>query len=313
MCAPTVGAVSEATPSATRIAFARPALVPLARMLPGVHEARPLPRRGAARALRAAGADAAVVFPRSLRAALAALRARIPVRVGFAGPLRGLTHAVEGWRPLRSGHRTRWYGLLTGPFGRPAPEDPPQLAAPPEALAGADHVLRELGRRRERRLVVLEAGAAYGTAKCWPAERYGDLARGLLAAGFDVATVGAAASLPVEERVAARAGPGILLAVGRTDDLASLVGILARASLVVSNDTGPMHLAAALGTPVLALFGASDPAVSAPLGRGTRRVIYDPEPCSPCFLRECAVPGHPCLVKVSAERVLREALAMLAS
>ena len=85
-----------------------------------------------------------------------------------------------------------------------------------------------------------------------------------------------------------------------------LIALLAEASVVVSNDTGPMHVAAALGVPVVALFGASDPVVSAPVGPGPRTVLYDPEPCSPCFLRTCPVAGHPCLAKIGVERVLRE-------
>jgi ADP-heptose:LPS heptosyltransferase len=115
----------------------------------------------------------------------------------------------------------------------------------------------------------------------------------------------------VEARVARAAGGRVLRACGRTPDLLALVGVLARADLLLTNDTGPMHLAAALGTPVLALFGATDPVVSGPAGPGPRVLVHDPEPCSPCFLRDCPIPGHPCLAKIGSARVLREAVQLL--
>lgn len=319
MAAPAVAAIARALPGAHVTAQVVAPFVPLARLLPGVHAAEPAPVvRGlrsalsAGRALRARGFDLAVVMPRGVRAALAPRLARIPVRVGFGGPGRRLlvTHAVAGWRALRSRHRTAFYGALALPFGE-APLAPLALSAPAEALAQADALLTRLGHRAGEPLVALEPGARYGPAKCWPPERFGELARGLLAAGVGVVAVGTAKTRDVEQQVAAAAGPGLLRAAGRTDDLLALIGLLARADLLVTNDTGPMHLGAALGTPLVALFGATDPVVSGPLGPGPRRVVREPEPCSPCFLRDCPIPGHPCLTKIGAPRVLREAFALL--
>jgi heptosyltransferase-2 len=319
MAAPTVAAVARALPGARISARVIAPFVPLARLLPGVHDAEPaLDVRGvrgalaARRALRPMDYDAVVVFPRSLRAAVAPRLARIPVRVGFGGTGRRLllTHRVTGWKPLRSAHRSRFYGSLALPFGV-VPDGPLALAAPAPALEAADRLLARLGRRGERPLVALEPGARYGPAKCWPPERFGELAKMLLAQGLDVVTVGTAATRSVEEQVARLAGPGMLRAAGRTDDLLALIGLLARSALLVTNDTGPMHLAAALGVPTLALFGATDPNVSGPRGPGRRVVLMDPEPCSPCFLRDCPIPGHPCLTKIGAPRVLRAALELV--
>jgi heptosyltransferase-2 len=319
MAAPTVAAIARALPRARITAQVVRPFLPLAALLPGVAEALPAGAdRGPAsllasrRTLRLGRYDAAVVFPRGWRAALAPRLAGIPVRVGFDGGGKGfvLTHRVEGWRPLRSAHRSAFYGALAVPFGA-ALEGPWALRPPAEMLAAAEHLLVRLGSRGTKPLVVLEPGASYGPAKCWAPERFGLLARTLLADGLDVVTVGTAASLDVEERVAAAAGEGLLRAVGKTEHLGALIGLLARARLVVSNDTGPMHVAGALGTPLLALFGATDPRVSAPRGPGRPVVLMDPEPCSPCFLRTCPVPGHPCLSKLGVDRVLREARALL--
>jgi heptosyltransferase II len=266
MAAPAVAAIAAALPNARVTAEVIAPFVPLARLLPGVHEAMPFVGskgvRGAfaaRRALREKDFDGAVVFPRSVRAAVAPWLARIPVRVGFGGPGKRpfLTHRVTGWEPLRRGHRSAFYGALARPFAT-APAGPLALTAPPAALEAADRLLQRLGRRGSAPLVALEPGARYGPAKCWTPERFGELARAL-----------------------------------------------------VTNDTGPMHLAAALGTPVLALFGATDPIVSGPRGPGRAVVVMDPEPCSPCFLRDCPIPGHPCLTKIGAPRVFRAALALL--
>jgi heptosyltransferase-2 len=317
MAAPTVAAIHRARPGATLVAEAPAPYLSLAARLPGVAEttiaegARGTRALAAARRrLRALRLDAAVVFPRGVRAALGAFLARVPVRVGFDGRGPLLTHPVPGWRPLRTAHRSAWYGLLAGAFGA-SPGPPERLVAPPEAVEDARRLLGSLGRRGDRPLVLLEPAASYGPAKCWPAERYGDLAARLLEAGAEVLTVGTEASRDVERRVAERAGPGLLRGAGKTPDVLSLLAVLSEASLLVSNDTGPMHLAAAAGTPVLALFGATDPVATGPLGPGPRRIVWDPEPCSPCLLRTCPVPGHPCLEKIGVERVLAEALSML--
>jgi len=320
MAAPAVEAIHRARPDACLVAQARPGLLALAALLPGVSAVLPAggdrgPRTllASRRRLRDAGFDAAVVFPRGTRALLAPWLARIPVRVGFsaAGHRALLTHPVAGWRPWRRRHRSAFFGLLARAF-TDRPLEPWHLEAPPEALARSEELLRGLGRRLDRRLVALEPGASYGPAKCWPAERFGALARRLLGRGFDVVTVGTAASRDVEARVAARAGARLLRAAGRTPDLAALAGVLASADLLVANDTGPMHVGAALGTPVLALFGATDPGVSGPIGPGARRILREPTPCAPCLLRACPVAGHPCLEALGVGRVAREALDLLA-
>ena len=315
MARPAVAAITAALPDATFIAQAPKPFLPLAARLPGVSAVLSVGRdRGprdllaSRRALRAEGFDAAVVFPRGHRAALAPFLARIPVRVGFGargkGPL--LTHGVTGWRPLRSDHRSRFFAALAAPFSVTVPEgDLPPLAVSEAEREAARRLLLALGRRTDRPLVAIEAGASYGPAKCWPVASFAELARRLGAQGMDVVTVGTPAAAPIEAAVAARA-PELLRGVGRTADLGVLLALLAAADLLVTNDTGPMHVATAVGTPVVALFGATDPVVSAPLGPGELRLIYEPEPCSPCFLRECPVPGHPCLAKIPVERVLAE-------
>ncbi len=318
MAGPAVQAIAAARPGAEVVAAVRPPLQGLAALLPGVDRTVSIGReRGpggvlhAARAYDGLDAGAIVLFPRGARAMLAPRLARVPVRLGFGAPLqrRLLTHAIEGWRPWRKVHRTRWFGLLARPFGA-APTDVPVLAPPAALREEARRLLRSLGRRGDGPLVALEPGAAYGEAKCWPRTSFAGLAARLVANGREVLVVGSAATAPIEAVIARRAR--ILRAAGRTPDLGLLAACLAEADLVVANDTGPMHVAAAVGTPVLALFGATDPAVSGPAGSGPRRILWRPAPCSPCFLRTCVVEGHPCLAVLDVATVEREAEDLLA-
>ena len=274
--APAVGALAAAAPRAEVVAACRPSLAPLAALLPGVARVEPLlPRGGAlrtAKRLRALGADAAVVFPRSFRAALPVALARVPVRVGFSSEARALllTHAVRGWRPLRAAHRVDWFGALLAPV-RPRR---PRGALAPRGARGGPRVGRRVPPRRARAPRGRAARRARARRRLRDREALarGPLGRARRAASSRPAPTWSSSarptSRPLARRVAAAAGAPVLVSAGRTD-LVALAGLLARASLLVTNDTGPMHLAAALGTPVLALFGSTDPAVCAPRGAGT--------------------------------------------
>jgi heptosyltransferase-2 len=154
--------------------------------------------------------------------------------------------------------------------------------------------------------VVLQPGATYGPAKRWSADRFGEVARALCAAGATVAVAG---------------GPGDEEAVGRVVSAAPVldfsgrtrVGVLGAAleaaDVVITNDTGPMHLAAAVGTPTVAIFGSTNPVWTAPFGP-RHHVVREPVPCSPCYQRDCSI-GYLCLEGIPAERVLASAQAVL--
>ncbi len=323
MLAPALEALSRAAPRASLVAACKTALAPVAARLPGVLDVVALDRlKGvkaafrAARLYREACCDAAIVVPRSLRAALPVALARIPVRVGFASELRSmlLTHPVRGWKPLRQAHRTTYFGALLSAFGVPpdAPLAPWRLDVPGDALAWADAFLAAAPERRAGLPVLaVEAGGAYGTAKRWPEERFAEVVGSLAAHGeADVVLVGTADAAGQQERIARLARAPVIRAAGRTDAI-QLAAILARSRLLLTNDTGPMHLASAVGTPVVALFGSTDPAVCGSRG-GPATVLYEKVACSPCYLRECPVPGHPCLDRLPVDRVRDAVRAVLA-
>ncbi|HVG94439.1 MAG TPA: lipopolysaccharide heptosyltransferase II [Planctomycetota bacterium] len=322
LAAPTIAALDRALPPGAEIvAAARPGVASIARRLPRVTETivlsderstRALPRLVAA--YRAARADAALVFPRSFRAALPAFLARVPLRVGLPGDGRRglLTHVARPPGPLRGVHRSATYAAILSPLGLASEVDPWRLEPEPEAFAWVDAWRGAGNGTPDRPLVTIEPGGAYGTAKRWPEAAYAELCRRLvLEDGAEVVLVGTSDAAALHARIAAAAGAPLRSAAGATD-LPRLAALLARARLLVTNDTGPMHLAAAVGTPILALFGSTDPDVCGPRGTGPITVLRDRVPCSPCWLRVCPIEGHPCLDPMRVERVLDAARRLLA-
>ena len=190
-------------------------------------------------------------------------------------------------------------------------ESPPWKPAPGGPLehdnADVDRTLAALF-PNDRPLVLINPGGGW-PSKLWPPDKFAALAR--LIAGADLANV-AVAWAPGEEAMRDRV---VDLAEGHASalpatDLTTLAAYLKAADLVVSNDTGPKHMAAGEGTPTLTIFGPSDPEVwEAPIEQN--RWISNPVPCSPCNEVHCVVPGHPCLTGLSAELVMAEVIEML--
>ncbi|MFQ5634075.1 MAG: lipopolysaccharide heptosyltransferase II, partial [Gammaproteobacteria bacterium] len=153
-------------------------------------------------------------------------------------------------------------------------------------------------------LVALMPGAAYGPAKCWPLEYFGDLAAGLTAVGARGVVLGSSVERPAGELIRRRGGDGIVNLCGETR-LEDTVDILSLARAAVTNDSGLMHVTAAAGTHVVAIYGSTSPGFTPPLT--DRKAILSLElECSPCFERECPLGHLRCLRDISVERVLGE-------
>lgn len=285
------------------------------------HEGLPLPRRGRVlpfdrakyspgafgATLAAARYDRFYVLPPSFSAAWMAWRIRVPERVGHRGQLRGLLlrPALAHRAPPRSAHLAREFLDLVDP-ALELECYPPRLDVPD---AWADAHLGGICRQLPARFVALAPGAVYGPAKAWPAARYRELARALRErAGCEVVIVGTAGEHALGEAVRDGA-PGVLNWCGATD-LPGLVAVLARAALLVSNDSGAMHVAAALRRPQVAIFGSTSPAWTGPLNPRAA-VLTRALPCAPCFARDCRLGHADCLGKIAVEEVADAALALL--
>jgi ADP-heptose:LPS heptosyltransferase len=266
------------------------------------------PRRWSGR-LRAADGVAAfapelvVLLPNSLESALGAWYSGARRRVGFAAGGRSvfLTDAVS--IPTPRLHQIDEYLLLVERSGAPVVTREPALRPSPpdsadrrEAVALLDTATGPMTSAARR--VGVHLGAAYGPAKLWPLPRVAELCRLLAAEGRPAILLGAPDDAGSAKAIMATA-PAVSL-VGR-DRPALLPALLSELDVLVSGDTGVAHLAAALGTPVITLFGPTDPGLSAP--RGPARVLTHPVPCAPCFYRACPI-EHPCLRGITTAEVL---------
>jgi len=256
--------------------------------------------------------DLAVLFPNSLDAVIVPWLARIPRRVGYRTDGRGLLLTQVVARSGRSAerHQVFRYLDLARSLGADG-ETIPRLAVGVEAGREADRLLQDLGVETGEACIAVNPGSVYGSAKRWPAGRFAAVADALAETHqARVLLIGSTRERDVLEAMAGRmCRPPIRLG-GRTD-LATLAAVLKRARLLLSNDTGAMHVAAAVGTPVLAVFGPTDADATGPLGPDSR-VVREPVPCSPCLLRECPI-DHRCMVGVGIAQVLRAAEELLAT
>lgn len=267
-----------------------------------------------ASALRALGPAAAVVFPRSFSSALRAFLIGARERIGIDDEARGglLTRRVRIPWPPRSRHLFEEFAAIAAAAGAQPPDAAPRIAISLDARERAWRLLEARGARRGERFVALSPGAAFGPAKRWPAARFAELGARVASSGAGVVLVGSGADRPVTDEVARRiaaAAPAPIDLTGATD-VPTLAAILSIASVAVANDSGPMHVAAAVGTPVVALFGSTNPDWTRPLNDRAVALRY-PVPCSPCYRRECPI-GLQCFDGISVDRALRAALARLA-
>jgi len=272
-------------------------------------------------ALRNGGFDACLLLPNSFRAAWQARRAGIPHRWGFGTANRRWLLTRVSRKPARgeARHQADYYRALVRGLDIPCDQAPeaalPLVRPTSSSVARADTLLRQHGWSDGDPFLAMLPGAAYGQAKQWPADRMADtaarLARDrnlccvLLGASHDTPAARAIESW-LRAHAPEQAGRVIDL-VGRTS-LGALAGVLDRAVVCISNDSGGMHLAAALGRPVVAIFGPTDERATAPLGNHT--VLVEPVFCRPCQLRDCPI-DHRCMKRISVQRVLDAVAARL--
>jgi heptosyltransferase-2 len=259
--------------------------------------------------IRAFGASTAVLLPSSFEAALAAWYWGASRRVGFdlGGRGRLLTDRVAPPTPRL--HQIDEYLLVVERLGVSTDERVPRLAAPPpesEEWAAARALLADAAVAGAP-IVGIHLGAAYGSSKLWPVERVAELCRLLAGRGEIAVLLGAPDDGDAARRIVSETGARSL--VGR-DRPAMLPALLAQLDALVCGDTGVGHLAAALGTPTIALFGPTDPRLCAP--RGPARPIAHAVPCAPCYYRTCPI-EHPCLRGIEAREVSEALDAALAS
>jgi heptosyltransferase-2 len=302
-------AIDVLAPSWCAPVYARMRVVRQVAAAPFAHGRLDLRARAAlARSLRVRPAPErytrALVLPNSWKSALVPWLAAIPIRTGYRGESRWglLTDVRRLARKAQPRLVDRFVALAAARNAPPsaAAPAPPVLIPDAANLAAA---VRALGLAGEGPVAILCPGAEYGPAKRWPAEHFAALAARFLADGSRVWLIGSPNDRPAVEAVLAAGTPSPQLVdlAGRTD-LGTAIDLLSLATIVVSNDSGLMHAAAAVGAPLVALFGSSSPAYTPPLSPRARIARIDIA-CSPCFKRECPLGHFRCMRELDPDAV----------
>ncbi len=259
-----------------------------------------------ARLLRGRKIDLAVVLPRSFSSAWMVFLGGIPYRIGYVGEARDwlLTERVKRSPDLLGKHRMYYYLHLINRLGGCAPPLLPQLSLNGKVQGWSEEFLTQKG-LRGKLLIGFNPGATYGEAKCWPPERFAELGKRLIK-DYDASILIFGSPNPKEMAlnavIAQGVGDGCLDMSGETS-LLQLASLLRHCRLLVTNDTGTMHVAAAVDTRVVAIFGPTDPRTTSPLGKG-HVVVRKEVPCSPCLKRVCPE-GHQCMEFIKVDDVYR--------
>ena len=258
--------------------------------------------------------DLAVLFPNSLESALVAALSRVPFRTGYAteGRQRLLTHPLQlpEWRDSR--HETYYYlniveqlvGIESGQLKLDG-----AISVSEIRQSEARALMRSHGVSGERRVIALCPGSINSRAKRWPADRFAALGDRLIAdLNAEVILIGSDAELEVSSQVVETMRRKPIVLTGKTD-LTQLVGVLSVVDLLVTNDTGPAHIASALGRPTLVIFGPTNPLTTGPYSE-SGQIMRVPPDCAPCMLRDCPI-DHRCMTAITPDDVFQQSTKML--
>jgi heptosyltransferase-2 len=259
-------------------------------------------RHAIGKALRSEAYTHAIVLPRSMKSALVPFFARVPVRTGFRGEWRyGLINDMRAFDLERLDQTVKRFvelGLAAGETDEPTLEYP-RLRVDPQAQA---LTLERLGLQHTENVVALLPGAEYGPAKQWPVQSYTDLAGRLACVGIAVWVLGSEKERELGRSIADAAGHEAVRNLCGETSLGDVVDLLGAARVAVTNDSGLLHVAAAVGTHVVAVYGSSSPRMTPPL-TSKKHVFHLDLECSPCFERECPLGHLRCLRDIGVDEV----------
>ncbi|HYC61574.1 MAG TPA: lipopolysaccharide heptosyltransferase II [Thermoanaerobaculia bacterium] len=258
-------------------------------------------------ALRAGGFRRAIILPNSFRAAAVTLAAGIEERWGYPTDWRGLllTHPVE--RQGVRGHQVDDYtALLTAVGATRGDDDLPTIKLPQSVHERGRRRLLNIGLHLDRPVIGIHPGGLYGKAKHWSEESYVDVIKRLRTDGFDIVLLTSPGEREQAERIATTCN-GVPI-VGHDGDVLELAAAISQCAAVITNDSGPLHVATALAVPSVSIFGPTDPERT--VIPGATRVVRRKLACQPCYQRECPLGHHRCMADVSVDEVFDAAVGM---
>lgn len=258
--------------------------------------------------LRMGNYDLGLLTTNSFSSAWWFWRGRVANRIGFDNNLRRilLNKAVPEPAHMKTQHLVLTYKALLEPMGIPISSTPPQLYVSPSEDQAARIMLGNMGLDPNKQLLVgINPGAAYGSAKCWLPDRFRAVTEKLLQdPRIVVLYFGDQAGAPLVHEICHGLGPRVINFAGKTS-LRELLALIQLCSAFLTNDSGPMHIASALGTPLVALFGSTSEVRTGPYNGGV--VIHKHVECSPCYFRTCPIDFR-CMKKIEADEVYQAIL-----
>jgi heptosyltransferase-2 len=256
--------------------------------------------------IRSGAFDVGILLTNSFSSAWWFWQGKVKRRIGFSKYFRSLLLTEALSMPKKGDeHEVLTYKRLLEPLGIPISETKPALYLVDQELHNARTLLYQRGYQKGHTLIGVNVGAAYGSAKCWPLDRFRTLSEKLLAdPDLYLLFFGDAASSPLVKEIC-QTLPKRAMNVSGATTLRELACLIQECNLLVTNDSGPMHIAAALGTPLVALFGSTDDRATGPYGQG-EAVINKKAACSPCFKRNCPIDFR-CMKEISVDEVVKKA------
>lgn len=308
MTAPALRALRKAYPGATISLLVKPSVIPVFEGNPDIDEIISYDQKfngvigkfRLARLLRKKKFSMAVLFQNAFDAAMIARLAGIPRRIGYNRDRRGflLTDPVSFNGDDRKVHHIRYYLKLLASAGIRADFGEPVVYLTLEERLYARSILSELSRP----VLGINSGATFGSAKRWLPDRFAEVANWFRKeSGGSIVIFGSEKEAELAQEIDKRIPEGKLFLAGKTS-LRGLAALIAECDVMLTNDSGPMHIACAVGTPTMAIFGSTEPALTGPAGEGHYAIKKDFS-CSPCFRRSCATKDMRCMYAVSSEEV----------
>ncbi|NGX45724.1 MAG: ADP-heptose--LPS heptosyltransferase 2 [Chlamydiae bacterium] len=320
MATPILSNLREAYPKARITAMCRAPICDLLRDDPEVDElfcfskspafSRRNDTKNIVEKLRVGSYDLGVLLTHSFSSAWWFWQGRVGTRLGYNcnGRRILLTNPVALPSNIEQQHLVNTYKMLLEPLGIPVKNNPPRLFLSKNETEAAGQLLKQHGAKKECRIVGINPGATYGSAKCWLPQRFREVAEKLLEnENIVIVFFGDQPTASLVKEICQGLGPRVINLAGLTS-LRELAALISQCNVILTNDSGPMHIADALGTKVVALFGSTNEIVTGPYRNG--KIIHKHVECSPCYLRTCPIDFR-CMKRIEADEVYTAIMQLL--
>ncbi|MDB6081113.1 MAG: rfaF [Chlamydiia bacterium] len=314
MATPVLEDLKRSYPNAKVTALSSDVIATLLQGNPYVDEAITFSRKGALKSketkritelLSSSSYDFGILLTGSFSSAWQLYRAKIPSRIGYPGHFRKalLTEPVPYADNYEKEHLVISYKKLLAPLDISLSDTSPHIYISKDEQKSAQKLLESHDISSDHTIIGINPGAAYGSAKCWPKERFRELTERLLKnTTIRVLYFGEQSSKPLIDDICRGLPLRVVNLVGKTN-LRELFALINSCTLIITNDSGPMHVAAALKKDLVAIFGSTNDIKTGPYGIG--RVIHHHVPCSPCYLRSCPIDFR-CMTSISVDEVIQQ-------